>query len=155
MKKEQLRQYVNRFKEFVSLPVDSEDLKSRKALVVLISYIVSTVTLLSGAIYLYLENFEASGILLVFTTLTYLNLLFLYVTKRFFVFSLIEFGLFLLTPFALYSLVRESNNASVILIWALLAPLCSFVAHGYKHAIVWFADYLVLLFALIYLIHDC
>jgi adenylate cyclase len=150
MKKEIFGKYNETFKGLVSLSTDTEDARSRKALFVLITYFVILSSLIAGAAYLFNQNSTAAGILWGFAVFSFLNLLFLYISKRFFSFSIAQLGVMLLMPFGLYTIVKQNENSSFILIWALLAPMCALILHGYKHAVVWFIDYIILLVALIF-----
>ncbi len=144
-----LNNYINSFKNLVAIPSDSEDTRTKKSLFALITYLTIICSLIGGSAYYAQGNHQAGGVLFSFIILSLSNLIFFYGTKRFYSFSLIQLALMLLFPFVLFLQISETGYAISVLIWALLSPMSALILYGYKHALVWFIDYITLLIVLV------
>lgn len=117
----------------------------------LLSYFGSIFTFILG-VTLFLKNEKSfATILFVFTLTNITNLVYLYISHSFYRFSNIQHGLILIMPFIIYSFVGTSISNTFVVMWGIISPISALVIHGYKRALIWFIDYLVLLFVVTFI----
>ena len=78
-----------------------------------------------------------------FATISAINIGLFLKTRRLDSFCLLQFALFLFTPFALQWSIGNFVSASGISLWALLAPVAALVIVGAKSSLPWFGAFLL------------
>src|SRR6266540_4906403 len=129
------------------LPDDPEEVRVRKAsLILLVALIVplSTVWVVTYAI---LGLWWSAVIPLAYQVLSAVGLVALLRTKRFQRFLTVELSLMLLLPFVLQWSLGGFRASSAVALWAFAAPMAALVFVGPRRAWSWLAGYAVLLVA--------
>lgn len=96
------------------------------------------------AIYWAFGQHYSTFIPLTFTTISAVNIGWFLKSRRLELFSILQFALFLFTPFALQWSIGNFVSASGISLWALLAPVVALVIVGAKSSVPWFIAFVVM-----------
>jgi serine phosphatase RsbU (regulator of sigma subunit) len=126
-------------------PSDPEELRLRKAVLILLSATCTILGLFWGIAYFSLGRPLAGSFPLGYSALSAGSLVYYLVSKRYRLFCRSQLFLILILPFLLqWSLGGFAASGSVI-IWSILAPIGALMFAGTTRAIPWFLAYLVLM----------
>jgi len=126
-------------------PDDSDDLRLKKAVLTLVSSGIAFMALFWGALYLY-SGYPLSGAIpLSYSVISLSSTLYFFRTKRFAFFCTSQQLLILLLPFLLMWSLGGFANGSVVMIWAIFAPLAALFFIDLKAATRWMFAFLALL----------
>ena len=126
------------------LPSDSEEVRLQKSLLIFATGLISFASMLWLFIYWQLGPRFSSTIPFVFQLLLVGNLVAFLRWRRFELFRLTQLSLFLFMPFVAQWSMGNFISASVVSLWALLAPIGAVLIVGPREALAWFIAYLVL-----------
>lgn len=124
---------------------DSDDLRLKKAVLTLVSSGIAFLAIFWGALYLYSGYPIAGAVPLSYSVISFSSTLYFFRTKRFGFFCFSQQLLILLLPFLLMWSLGGFANGSVVMIWAVFAPLAALFFIDLKAATRWMAAFLVLL----------
>jgi diguanylate cyclase (GGDEF)-like protein len=136
------------FQRWVTLgvsPSDSDDLRLKKAVLTLVSSGIAFLAIFWGALYIYSGYPTAGAIPLIYTVISFSSTLYFFRTKRFAFFCFSQQLLILLLPFLLMWNLGGFANGSVVMIWAVFAPLAALFFIDLKAATRWMVAFLALL----------
>lgn len=122
-------------------PRDDEEMRLRKALVLLVALMVVPLGVLWGALYWVVGQPTAASIPWLYAVLSSASLGLFAVTRRYAWLASTQLTLFLLLPFALMWTLGGFVNGSAVVLWALVAPLGALVLGGSRAALPWFIGY--------------
>ncbi len=123
------------------LPSDPEQLRLRKAVLILLSGTYTILGVFWGVAYLSLDRPLAGSFPLGYSVISAASIFYYFVSKRYQFFYRIQLFLILMLPFLLqWSLGGFSASGSVI-IWSILAPIGALMFAGTTRAIPWFIAY--------------
>jgi len=144
---ERLGSWWKEYAEAFCLPTDSEDERTRKALLVIIAALTSIVSM-SLCVFDILEKYWIGALLTcICFGLTLIGLLWFRWTKRFEPFRLYQLSLILVVPFLAQWFRGGFGTAGASMVWALATPLTAVMLHGPGPGVAWFGAYLGLLAA--------
>ncbi len=123
------------------LPSDPEQLRLRKAVLILLSGTYTILGVFWGVAYLSIDRPLAGSFPLGYSVISAASIFYYFLSKRFQFFYRIQLFLILMLPFLLqWSLGGFSASGSVI-IWSILAPIGALMFAGTTRAIPWFIAY--------------
>ncbi|MHB1091399.1 GGDEF domain-containing protein [Thiobacillus sp.] len=124
---------------------DSEDLRLKKAVLTITSTSIALLAIFWGSFYLY-NGYTFSGVIpLGYSVISFSSTLHFFRTKNFAFFCTSQQLLILLLPFLLMWSLGGFANGSVVMIWAVFAPLAALFFIDLKAATRWMLAFLVLL----------
>jgi len=127
------------------IPSDPEELRLRKAVLILLSATCTILGIFWGITYFYLGFPLAGSLPLGYSAMSAGSLVYYLVSKRYKFFCRSQLLLILILPFLLqWSLGGFAASGSVI-IWSILAPIGALMFAGTTRAIPWFFAYLLLM----------
>ena len=127
------------------IPSDPEELRLRKAVLILLSATCTILGIFWGITYFYLGYPLAGSLPLGYSAMSAGSLVYYRVSKRYKFFCRSQLLLILILPFLLqWSLGGFAASGSVI-IWSILAPIGALMFAGTTRAIPWFFAYLLLM----------
>ena len=133
-----------RLAEIGSLPSDSEELRVRKAVLVLSSVLMASLSFVWVATYAALGLWLAAAIPFAYQLASAASLYTFARTKRYQLFRSSQLVMSLALPFALQWSLGGFRNSSVVCLWALTAPLGALLFVGARQALPWFAAFAAL-----------
>ena len=125
-------------------PVDTQEIKLRKSLLIFACAFMNLAVVLWLAIYWLMGLHFSTNVPVVYQLISVASLFFYFKTKRFEVFRLIQLSLFLFTPFIMQWSIGSYVTSSGVMLWALLAPIGALVVSGWRESIPWFFAYMVM-----------
>ncbi len=126
-------------------PMDDEELKLQKTLLVTSSVLMGTAGIFWGALYFIYNEPIAALIPWVYAFISLISLITFGKNKSFDFFSVSQLTFSLLLPFALMIALGGFKSSSAVIIWSLTSPLGALVFKGRRIALYWFLMYLVLI----------
>lgn len=123
-------------------PLDDDDLRLRKSLLVLSSILFSVAGLAWGAMYYLLGAPLAGAIPFCYGILSILSLIFFAVTRRYIFYRFSQLILILLLPFLLMLALGGFIQGSAVILWALICPMGAMLFDKPRNAPYWFAAFL-------------
>ncbi len=126
-------------------PEDSEDLRLKKVVMTITSTSIAVLALFWGGLYLYTGYPLSGAIPLTYSVISFTSTLHFFRTKRFAFFCFSQQLLILLLPFLLMWSLGGFANGSVVMIWAVFAPLAALFFIDLKAATRWMLAFLALL----------
>ena len=132
---------------------DSEDEKLRKSSLLIMSAPFAFAGLLWGALYFANKLYIPGAIPFVYGILSILSIVHFAKTTKYKFFRNSQLLLILILPFALQTSLGGFIPGSVVIIWAIIAPIGALVFHSIRRAVAWFAAY-ILLIIVAYIIND-
>jgi signal transduction histidine kinase len=125
-------------------PNDNEEMRLQIFISVVTSVIISSAGMIWGIVYIFLGEFYAGLIPLTYTVITVINLVALrsYNIAKFFQF--LQLSMILTLPFALMVTLGGLINGSVVMIWAIFAPISALLSGPFRKALYWFLAYIFL-----------
>jgi len=125
-------------------PVDTQEVRLRKSLLIFACAFMNLAVVLWLAIYWLMGLHFSTNVPVVYQLISVASLFFYFKTKRFEVFRLIQLSLFLFTPFIMQWSIGSYVTSSGVMLWALLAPIGALVVSGWRESIPWFFAYMVM-----------
>jgi adenylate cyclase len=140
-----LRALLERTAALAVLPGDPEEVRVRKASLILLIVLLVPLSTVWVVIYGVLGLWWAAVIPLVYQVLSVIGLAALLRTKRFERFLTVELSLMLLLPFVLQWSLGGFRASSAVAAWAFVTPMAALVFVGPQRAWSWLAGWAVLL----------
>lgn len=106
-------------------PGDSDDLRLKKAVLTITATIIAFLAIFWGCLYLYSGYTLPGALPLSYSVISFSSILHFFKTKRFTFFRFSQQLLILLLPFLLMWSLGGFANGSVVMIWAIFAPLAA------------------------------
>ena len=129
-----------------TLESDSENTIDKKIAFTLLPFYVSLPAVILSFMYLYFGNFQAFLIPTIYLGISIFSLYYLYKTKKFMHFEVIQLTMILFLPFILMWVLGGFNASSFVFIWAFYAPIAvAMYNDNQKIKIAWFAGFITLL----------
>ena len=125
-------------------PGDSDEICLQKTLLVLSSWMMASLAVVWGLIYVYFGEYLAGAIPLFYSTLSFLSLIAFALTRRYRFFRFSQLLLPLLLPFFLMIALGGFDESSAVVLWSLSCPLGALVFADRRQAIGWFLAFLAL-----------
>lgn len=126
-------------------PMDSDELRLRKTLLLLAAGLMNIAAFLWLAIYWLMGLKLPTSLPLGYQFASALLLAYYLKTKNFDHYRIAQLALFLFVPFAIQWSIGSFVSSSGIVLLALLAPIGAMVVYGHRESIPWFVAYAVLM----------
>jgi class 3 adenylate cyclase len=139
-----LPSWLRRLTALGSLTSDSEELRLRKAVLVLSSSLMATLAFLWVGTYVALGLWVSAAIPLAYQLATAAGLWAFARTRRFRLFRTSQLLMSLLLPFALQWSLGGFENSSAVALWAFTCPVGALLFVGVRQAIPWFVAFAAL-----------
>ncbi len=136
--------WLQRLVEIGARPSDSDEVATRKAVMVLSSTLMATLSVVWVATYAALGLWTSAAIPLVYQLATAVSLAVFARTHRSTLFRRSQLGMSLLLPFALQWSLGGFESSSAVCLWAVTSPLGALVFGGARQAIPWFLGFVAL-----------
>jgi len=130
--------WLRRLAEVGVLPSDSEELRVRKAVLVLSSTLMTSLAIVWVATYAALGLWVSAAIPLGYQIASAASIYTFARTRRYLLFRRSQLWLSLLLPFALQWSLGGFANSSAVCLWAVTSPLGALLFVGARHAAPWF-----------------
>ena len=137
----QLPAWLRRLAEIGALPSDSEELRLRKAVLVLSSTLMASLSIIWVATYLALGLWVSAAIPFAYLLFSAASIHTFARTRRYRLFRRSQLWMTLLLPFALQWSLGGFRNSSAVSLWAFTAPLGALLFVGAREAIPWFLGF--------------
>lgn len=138
---EQLPGWLRRLVEVGTLPSDSDELRARKAVLVLSSSLMAALACVWVLTYAVLGLWASAAIPLAYQVATAVSIATFARTRRYVLFRESQLVLPLLLPFALQWSLGGFANSSAVCLWAITSPIGALVFVGVRQALPWFAAF--------------
>lgn len=125
-------------------PEDSDECRLQKTLLVLSSFMMASLAVIWGLIYVAFGEYLAGAIPLFYSVLSFLSLFAFAWTRRYQFFRFSQLLLSLLLPFFLMLALGGFDKSSAVVLWSLSCPLGAMVFADRRQAIGWFLAFLAL-----------
>ena len=137
-------QFVSSITRIGSDPNDEDDIRLKKSLLVLSSFLFMVAAVAWGMIYVFFEELLAGAIPLGYSIISLLSIIHFGRTHqyRFFRFSQLTLGLLL--PFFLMVALGGFVNGSAVILWSMLCPIGAMLFDKRSHAPRWFLAFIFL-----------
>ncbi len=129
----------------VAEPNDDEEIKLRKSLLVVSTYLFILSGIIWSLIYIYLGNLLAGSIPLAYTAISLINLIYFRIKRHYYFFHFIQLMLFLLLPFLMMLVLGGFITGSAVILWSIISPLGAMLFDDPKYALHWFLAFLSLI----------
>jgi adenylate cyclase len=133
--------WLRRLAEIGASPSDSEELRLRKAVLVLSSTLMASLAFIWVATYAVLGLWVSAAIPLVYQVASAVSIYTFAQTRRYLLFRRSQLWMSLLFPFALQWSLGGFQTSSAVSLWAITAPLGALLFVGAREAIPWFAAF--------------
>jgi adenylate cyclase len=130
--------WVGRLAEIGALPSDSEELRLRKAVLVLSSTLMASLAFAWVATYAALELWVSAAIPLAYQVASATSIATFARTRRYRLFRASQLWMSLLLPFALQWTLGGFRNSSAVCLWGFTSPLGALLFVGARQAVPWF-----------------
>ena len=125
---------------------DTENEKTKKIALTLLPFYVTLPAILLSILYLYFGNIQAFLVPIIYINVSILSAYYLYKTKNFLYFEVIQLMMILVLPFTLMWVLGGFNAGSFVFIWAFYAPVAAAMySENVKVEIAWFSAFVLLL----------
>lgn len=138
---ERLPVWLQRFVGIGALPSDSEELRARKAVLVLSSALMAGFACVWVVTYGALGLWLSAAIPFAYQVATAISIYTFARTRRYVLFRESQLVLPLLLPFALQWSLGGFENSSAVCLWAITSPVGALVFVGGRQAVPWFAAF--------------
>ena len=125
-------------------PSDSDEMRLRKALLVVLALLISLLAVGWGLIYIIFGEPLGGAIPLTYTVLSLASVVLFTLTRRYDWFRFAQLGLMLVLPFVLMVVLGGFVLSSVVAAWAFVAPLGALAFASPREALRWFGAFLIL-----------
>lgn len=136
-----LPDWVKRLSEIGVLPSDSEELRVRKAVLVLSSTLMASLSFVWVATYAALGLWVSAAIPFAYQVASAASIYTFARTRRYLLFRRSQLWMSLLLPFALQWSLGGFRTGSAVALWAVTAPLGALLFVGARQAVPWFAAF--------------
>ncbi|WP_455756540.1 diguanylate cyclase domain-containing protein [Sulfurimonas sp.] len=142
-----MKKFIDKLSKIGILSSDTEDEILKKSALTLLPFYVSIPALIWSLVYLYLGNIDAFYVPTFYIIISLFSILYLYKTKEFIHFEVVQLLLILILPFALMWILGGFMAGGFVMIWAFYAPIAAIMySENIKVGVKWFFLFLVLLF---------
>jgi class 3 adenylate cyclase len=135
---------MTKLPESPSLPMDRQEEKLRRDLLIFACAFMNLAVVLWLAIYWAMGLHFSSNVPLIYQFVSVVSLIYYFKTKNFEVFRFVQLSLFLFVPFIMQWSIGSSVTSSGVMLWALLAPIGALVVSGWRESVPWFMAYIVM-----------
>jgi class 3 adenylate cyclase len=136
--------WLGRLGEMAIDPSDSEDMRLRKTMLLLIAGLMNVAAFAWLGIYWLMGIRMPSSLPLGYQVASAALLAYFLRTRNFDHYRLAQLSLFLFVPFAIQWSIGSFVSSSGVVLLALLAPISAMIVYGHREAIPWFVAYIVL-----------
>jgi adenylate cyclase len=136
---------LGRLAEIGAMPSDSEELRVRKAVLVLSSTLMASLAFIWVATFAVLGLWESAAIPFAYQVASAASIFTFARTRRYRLFRRSQLWMSLVLPFALQWSLGGFGNSSAVSLWAFTAPLGALLFVGAREAIPWFLGFLALI----------
>jgi class 3 adenylate cyclase len=136
---QRLPRWLQRLLELGALPSDSDELRLQKAVLVLSSTLMATLSFAWVITYASLGRWLPAAIPFAYQVATAVSIVTFARTRRYILFRRSQLCMSLLLPFALQWSLGGLENSSAVCLWGITAPLGALLFVGARQAIPWFA----------------
>src|SRR5689334_18128825 len=136
-----LPRWLQRLVEIGSLPSDSDELRVRKAVLVLSSTLMASLATVWVVTYAVLGRWLPAAIPLVYELASAVSIVVFARTRRYILFRRSQLLMSLLLPFALQWSLGGFENASAVCLWGVTSPLGALLFVGAVQALPWFGAF--------------
>lgn len=141
-----MKQKIKKLSHIGVLSSDDEHTIVKKVALTLLPFFVFFPAALWSLLYIYLGNIQASIVPLFYIFISMTSAFYLYKTKKFIHFEIVQLLLILILPFLLMWILGGFSQGSFVMIWAFYAPVVAVMySESVKVGIVWFALFIALL----------
>jgi serine phosphatase RsbU (regulator of sigma subunit) len=141
----QINSWIYRLSNAASLPSDTEELRLRKAVLIFLTGICTTLGVFWGFGYLALGRPLAGSIPLGYSAISMISLLYFIRSKGYKFFCCAQLALILIFPALLQWSLGGFAASGAVIIWSILAPIGALMFAGTTRAIPWFSAYVLLM----------
>jgi adenylate cyclase len=141
---QRLPRWLQRLVELGALPSDSDELRLQKAVLVLSSTLMATLSFAWVITYASLGRWLPAAIPFAYQVATAVSIVTFARTRRYILFRRSQLCMSLLLPFALQWSLGGFENSSAVCLWGITAPLGALLFVGARQAIPWFAVFAAL-----------
>lgn len=141
----QFDSWIYRLSKYASLESDTDELRLRKAVLILFAGMCTILGVFWGIAYLALDHPLAGIFPLGYSVISTASLLYFFRTKGYKFFCRGQLALILILPFLLQWRVGGFAASGAVVIWSILAPTGALMFAGTVRAIPWFAAYVLLM----------
>jgi adenylate cyclase len=135
---------IGRLANAGALPGDSQEMRLRKASLVLSSLLITGLSFVWVILY-FIKGLTLSGsIPLAYQVVSATTIVFFFVTKRFRVFRASQLSMMLILPAALQWSLGGFTPSSGVILWSFTAPLGALLFAGIEEAVPWFLAFVAL-----------
>jgi adenylate cyclase len=138
---ERLPRWLQRLVDIGALPSDSDELRLRKAVLVLSSTLMASLSAVWVVTYASLGRWLPAAIPFVYGVATAVSVATFARTRRYILFRRSQLCMSLLLPFALQWSLGGFENSSAVCLWGVTAPLGALLFLGARQAIAWFVAF--------------
>ena len=143
--KNRLNRWIKGLAEDSQLQSDPEQLRLRKAVLILLAIICTVLGIFWGLTYFFLGRHLAGSFPLGYAALSAASLVYYHVSKRYKFFCRSQLFLILILPVLLQWSLGGFSASGSVMIWSILAPIGALMFAGTRRAIPWFFAYLILM----------
>jgi serine phosphatase RsbU (regulator of sigma subunit) len=140
-----LDSWVNRLSGAFSLPSDTEELRLRKAVLILLVGIYMILGIVWGGAYLALGRPLSGSIPLGYSAISGASLYYFFQSKRYKFFCRTQLAMILILPFLLQWSLGGFAASGAVIIWSILSPIGALMFAGTGRSIPWFGAYVLLM----------
>lgn len=137
--------WIFRLSKAAGLPSDTDELRLRKAVLILLAGICTILGVLWGVGYMVLGLPIAGSFPLGYSAMSSLSLYYFFRFKGYKFFCRGQLGLILILPFLLQWSLGGFTASGAVIIWSILAPIGALMFAGTTRAIPWFSAYVLLM----------
>jgi adenylate cyclase len=141
----QLPGWLRRFAEIGALPSDSEELRVRKAVLVLSSALMASLAFVWVATYAALGLWASAAIPFIYQVASALSIAVFARTRRYRLFRRSQLWMSLLFPFVLQWSLGGFVVSSAVCLWGITSPLGALLFVGARQSLPWFAGFVGLI----------
>lgn len=127
------------------LPTDDADYRLKKVALTLLPLIIGPVAFVWGAIYILLGHWLSGLIPMFYSIISAIGLVYFFKTKKTLFLQYSQLTLVLLLPFFLMWTLGGFSAGSMVMIWAIFAPIAAVMYLEQKSAVIWFCMYFLLI----------
>ena len=136
--------WLQRLVEIGALPSDSDELRARKAVLVLSSTLMAALACVWVVTYAVLGLWVSAAIPFAYQVATAASIYTFARTRRYALFRQSQLGMSLLLPFALQWSLGGFENSSAVCLWAFTSPMGALLFVGARQAVPWFLAFVAL-----------
>lgn len=137
--------WINRLSSNGGLPADDEDIRLRKAVLVLLAAVCTILGLFWGGAYIFLGHPVAGSFPLGYSLVSAFSLIYFFRSKRYKFFCRSQLSLILVLPFLLQWSLGGFSASGAVILWSILAPIGALMFAGTSRSVPWFLAYGVVL----------